>query len=72
MVRPPSTLTPECVCVYVCACVSVEADPTPPFTAHRLNMLLGQPHQLVCYATYQTDTCRRNYGMSTAGALILT
>lgn len=31
------------------------------------NMLPGQPHQSVCYATYQTDTCRRNYGMSIAG-----
>lgn len=37
-----------------------------PFTAHWLNTLLWQPHQLVSHATYQTDTCRRNYGMSVA------
>lgn len=50
------------VCANVCG-----TRPGTPFTAHWLNMLPGQPHQPVCYATYQTDTCRRNYGMSIAG-----
>lgn len=57
-----------CVCVYKCVYLCLcGTGPDPPFTAHWLNTLPGQPHQLVCYATYQTDTCRRNYGMSVAG-----
>lgn len=62
------------VYVWVCVCICVQSvfmclcgtGPDPPFTAHWLNMFPGQRHQLVFCATYQTDTCRRNYGMSIA------
>jgi len=62
--RPSSVCA--CVCVCVCIFFLSATGPDPPFTAHWLNALPGQPQQLLCYATYQTDTCRRNYGMSAA------